>query len=227
MGRKSLLQVRQKEMVVAFYKVARQRGLERTSIAHVAEAMGVNPSLIIHYFKTREELLHGLIEYILERYLHIYAPARTEKDPAARLEMIIENLFSRKWNRLFDDGVFYSCFSLVFRDRKIKKHYKQLHDTLRKMLADTLQECHDTGHLRLTDVSQTADLIFVIVEGAYYYLSMVSGRAEYNRKIDQCRKIVAELLSSVGHVNGRKPRLALKEKKVRKKPALQKRRQPV
>lgn len=99
--------------------------------------------------------------------------------------------------------VFYSCFSLVFRDRKIKKHYKHLHDTLRKMLADTLQACNDTGYLRLADVTQTADMIFVVVEGAYYYLSMVHDRDEYREKMDQSRKIVLDLLSSGGRLRDR------------------------
>jgi len=195
MGRKNLIQVRQKGIILAFYKVARKQGLENASIAKVADAMQVNPSLIMHYFKTKQDLIHGLIEYILERYRLIYTPLNEIADPQERLEQIIENLFSRKWDKLFDDSVFYSSFSLIFRDRKIKKHYKLLHDNLRQMLTETLKQCNDIGSIELEDVEKTADLIFVFVEGAYYYLSMVSNKEEYNRKMSYYKETVLKMLS--------------------------------
>ena len=74
MGRKSLKPIRQKGIIKAFYQVARKEGLENASIAKVASVLDVNPSLVIHYFKTKQELIHGLIEYILERYRLIYNP---------------------------------------------------------------------------------------------------------------------------------------------------------
>jgi AcrR family transcriptional regulator len=40
----------------------------------VAAVLDVNPSLVIHYFETKQDLMHGLIEYILERYRLIYNP---------------------------------------------------------------------------------------------------------------------------------------------------------
>ncbi|MBN8652380.1 MAG: TetR family transcriptional regulator [Cytophagales bacterium] len=195
MGRKNLIQVRQKGIILAFYKVARKQGLENASIAKVADAMQVNPSLIMHYFKTKQDLIHGLIEYILERYRLIYTPLNEIADPQERLEQIIENLFSRKWDKLFDDSVFYSSFSLIFRDRKIKKHYKLLHDNLRQMLTETLKQCNDIGSIELDDVEKTADLIFIFVEGAYYYLSMVSNKEEYNRKMSYYKETVLKMLS--------------------------------
>jgi AcrR family transcriptional regulator len=194
MGRKSLKPVRQKEIIKAFYKVARKEGLENASIAKVATVLDVNPSLVIHYFKTKQDLIHGLIEYILERYRLIYNPENSTSNPKERLEKIIRNLFSRKWDKLFDDGVFYSSFSLIFRDQKVKVHYKTLHDQLRQMLTDTLTEAKANGVIHIDDVEQTADLIFILVEGAYYYLSMVSDKAEYQRRIDYYQRTVLGML---------------------------------
>ena len=183
MGRKSLKTVRQKEIIKAFYKVARKEGLENASIAKVAMVLGVNPSLVIHYFKTKQDLIHGLIEYVLERYLLIYDPQNATLNPRERLKKIIQNLFSRKWNKLFDDGVFYSSFALVFRNQKIKAHYKNLHDHLRLLLTNALQEAKNGKAIKIDDVENTADLVFVFVEGAYYYLSLVSNKAEYHRRL--------------------------------------------
>jgi AcrR family transcriptional regulator len=194
MGRKSLKPIRQKAIIKAFYKVARKEGLENASIAKVASVLDVNPSLVIHYFETKQDLIHGLIEYILERYRLIYNPENGTLNPQERLEKVIRNLFSRKWDKLFDDGVFYSGFSLIFRDKTLKAHYKNLHDHLREMLTDTLRQAKEDDVIEVSDVEKTADLVFIFVEGAYYYLSMVSDKNEYERRIELYQKTVLSML---------------------------------
>ena len=194
MGRKSLKPLRQKGIIKAFYKVAQREGLENASIAKVAAVLEVNPSLVIHYFSTKHELVHGLIEYILERYRLLYNPQNGTHNPRERLIKIIRNLFSRKWNKLIDDGVFYSSYALIFRDKTVKEHYKNLHDDLRKLLKDALQEAKDSNVVDIDDVENTADLIFIFVEGAYYYLSMVSNKTEYEMRIQSYEQTVLSML---------------------------------
>jgi len=206
MGRKSLKPIRQKGIIKAFYKVAQKEGLENASIAKVAAVLDVNPSLVIHYFETKQDLIHGLIEYILERYRLIYNPENGTLNPADRLKKIIRNLFSRKWDKLIDDGVFYSSFALIFRDKALKAHYKNLHDHLRQMLTDTLKDANENGVIEIDDVEKTADLVFILVEGAYYYLSMVSDKAEYDSRIEHYQKTVLLM------INAKDNAFALKEK---------------
>ena len=82
MGRKSLKGPRQKEIIKAFYKVAKKEGLENASIAKTAELININPSLVVHYFKSKDYLVYGLIEYILDKYLLIYkVPAEESPNP--------------------------------------------------------------------------------------------------------------------------------------------------
>jgi AcrR family transcriptional regulator len=192
MGRKSLKPLRQKGIIKAFYNVARKEGLENASIAKVAAELEVNPSLVMHYFRTKQDLMHGLIEYTLERYRLLYNAENGTANPKEKLKKTIRNLFSRKWNKLFDDGVFYSSYALIFRDKKVKAHYKKLHDDLRMLLRDTLQEAKDHDVIEIADVDNTADVIFIFVEGAYYYLSMVNNRSEYEERI----KIYEEMVLS-------------------------------
>ena len=194
MGRKSLKTLRQKGIIKAFYKVARKEGLENASIAKVAAVLEVNPSLVIHYFSTKQDLMQGLIEYILERYRLLYVPENGTSDPKEKLKKTIRNLFSRKWNKLFDDGVFYSSYALIFRDRRVKSLYKKLHDDLRTLLKENLQEARDKKVIDITDVDKTADLIFIFVEGAYYYLSMVSNKSEYRERIENYEQTVLSML---------------------------------
>lgn len=195
MGRKSLKDTRRKEIVKVFYKVAKKEGLENTSIAMIAKEMDINPSLIIHYFQTKEELTYALIDYILDKYLLIYKiDDGNPEDLKSVLVELIDRLFSKKWNRLIDDGLFYSCYALNFRNRKIKTMYKKLQDTLRLRLGNFLEKCKQQGVISIEDSQFTADLIFVLIDGAYYYLSLVSDKKEYQEKITNYKKEAFKLL---------------------------------
>lgn len=196
MGRKSLKGARQKEIIKAFYKVAKKEGLENASIAKAAELIDINPSLVVHYFKSKDHLVYGLIEYILDKWLLIYkVTAEDAEDPKSTLLKVIDNIFSSKWNTLFDDSVSYSCYALAFRDKTIKSKYKELLDTLRQRLQELITECNNRKVLHVKDPALTADLIFVMVDGAYYYLSLVGDKKEYQEKLERYKKQALLLLN--------------------------------
>lgn len=188
MGRISLKDTRQKEIILAFYTVAKKIGLENASIAKVADHMDINPSLIVHYFKTREALFSGLIDFILEQYSDIYKTNGQDYANARELKQLIGNLFSRKWNKLFDDSVFYSCYALVYRDKKIRSAFKALHDSLRKLLTDALQKANKNGVISIRSEKETVEIIFALMEGAYYYLGMIDSKTDYTRKLNMLKK---------------------------------------
>lgn len=183
MGRKSLKESRQEEIIIAFYKVSKKIGLENTSIAKIADHMDINPSLILHYFKTKEALYSGLIRFILERYRGIYKTGPDGIKSHKELYQLINNLFSRKWNDLIDDGVFYSCYALVYRDTTIRRSFKVLHDSLRNLLVKALQQANENGIIEIENEQETAEIIFALTEGAYYYLGMVRDKKLYNEKL--------------------------------------------
>ncbi len=199
MGRKSLKEVRQKEIIKIFYKVAKKEGLEHASIAKTATAMGINPSLILHYFQTKEQLIFGLIDYILDKYLLIYrVKGKESEDPVTVLMEIIDNIFSREWNKLFDDGLSYSCYALTFRNKKIRDSYRVVLDTLRQKLEELIIIGNEKGGLSVKDPAFTADLIFILVDGAYYYLNLVENKTEYQEKLKVYKQRAIELLNLKG-----------------------------
>lgn len=195
MGRKSLKPERQKEIIKGFYEVAKTEGLENTSVAKVAKYMGINTSLILHYFDSKDELIFGLINYILESYKSLYTTNNIENSQV-KLKMTMDNLFSRDWNNLIDDGVFYSCFTLIFRDKNIKGAFKDLHDSLRDYLADVIAEAKKENIVEVEDPTETAELIFVLVEGAYYYLSLFeTNDPTYVDKVERYKKAAITMLN--------------------------------
>jgi len=196
MGRKSLKEIRQKEIVVAFYKVAKKEGLKKASIAKVAESMNINPSLIIHYFKSRNGLIHALVDFILKRYLEIYQ-LDGGIDSKEKLVALIDHLFSRNWHRLFDDGVFYSCYALIYRHPSVKEKYKELHDTLISRFRDSLKEAHDNNIIKVDNLDETAEVIFSMVDGAYFSLGMENSSDEIEKRAEIYKKHVKYMLKLV------------------------------
>lgn len=194
MGRKSLKGTRQLEIIKVFYKVAKKEGYENTSIAKIAKVMDINPSLIIHYFETKEDLTYGLIDYILERYLLIYTIKHKDGVTLADLQRTIEMLFSKKWNLLFDDGLFYTFYALAFREKRIKEKYKTILDSLRHALAALIVQCNEKKLTDVKDPQTTADLIFVLVDGAYFYLSLESDNKAYTERLEYYKNKAFQIL---------------------------------
>ena len=195
MGRKSLKEPRQKEIIIAFYELAKKEGLENASIAKTAQEIDMQPSLIMHYFKTKEALIYGLVEYILDKYLLIFEIKGKQKLNSLQvLTQVIERLFSHKWNALFDDSVSYSCYSLTFRDRVIQEKYRNVLNALREQLEILITTCKINKEIKVEDPATAADLIFVLVDGAYYYLSLISDKKEYKKHLKIYKEQVIELL---------------------------------
>lgn len=194
MGRKSLKETRQLEIIKMFYKVAKKEGYENTSIAKIAKVMDINPSLIIHYFETKEDLTYALIDYILDRYLLIYSIKSKDGITKDDLKQTIELLFSKKWNTLFDDGLFYTFYALAFREKKIKAKYKTILDSLRLALADMISQCNARQEIQVQAPKTTADFIFVILDGAYFYLSMETDKNAYAQRLEGYKQKAFELL---------------------------------
>lgn len=183
MGRKSLKETRRQEIIQVFYKVAKKEGYENTSIAKIAKVMDINPSLIIHYFKTKEDLTYELIDHILDRYLLIYTVKHKGEARLEDLQRTIEMLFSKKWNLLFDDGLFYTFYALAFREKRIKLKYKLILDALRHGLATMIEQCNAQSITRVSEPKEVADYIFVLVDGAYFYLSMENDDKAYAERL--------------------------------------------
>lgn len=196
MPKQSIRAQRKSEIVKAFYSVAKKEGLANASIAKVAKQAKVNPSLVMHYFNSRDELLLALNDFILERYLTIYQVKGAQIDTEEKLQDLIKNLFSRKWNRLFDDGVFYSCYAEIYRNQQFRKSFKKLHDQLHQRLKEVLDQACENGILFSTNTGELSENIFALVDGAYYYLGMVDDDEVKEKRIAIYQKLALEMLQT-------------------------------
>jgi len=191
----SIRKERKKEIISGLYELSQSEGLENISIAKIGKHLGMPPSLVMHYFPNKRLLILGLIDHILHQYQLIYKPiiSKMENQPRINPELLVDRLFSRDWNLLFDDGVFFSCYAFIFRDASIKREYKNLHVKLRT----TLKTLLDKDEVLVNgDTALLAERIFVVIEGAYYYLSMMDDPKTYDQKLKIFKDQVYELIYS-------------------------------
>lgn len=194
MGRKSLKEDQQKKIVEAFYKVARHEGIENVSFGRIAKELDMHQSLVIHYFSNKEEMMLGLIDFIIAGYQNIYQSEEGHEDPMDKLKDVLNNIFSRRWNSYVDDSVFYNCYALIFRNDVILTRFRELHQLLRKWLESLIQNCIALNLLACESAEEAADIIFVISDGAYYYLSMVNDDSLYQKHMERYKREAFKVL---------------------------------
>jgi AcrR family transcriptional regulator len=186
MGRSNLTNQRQKEITIAFYEVAKKVGLENASIAKVADKMDISKGLIMHYFATKESLIFALYEQILERYLN-FVVAEKYLNIATKKELVvyISSLFSREWNLYIDDGVFYSFYALIYQNDQVSGLYSDFLKTLRNGIATILQNCKDKGIIYNSDVVQSSNILYAMIDGAYFQLGAhINNKETYNKEAE-------------------------------------------
>jgi AcrR family transcriptional regulator len=195
MGRKSLNAIRKKEIIFSFYTVAKKIGLENTSFAKIADEMSISKSLIIHYFQSRESLLIGLNEYMLEQHLFIVSDKNLKIDSKENLEKLIHSLFSRSWNSYFDDGVFYSCYALIYRMKEFNESFKKYLEELHTILEKQLIEAKGNNLIKNDNIKDVTEIIYALIDGAYYYLGLFEENdKKYKNKLILYQKYALDLL---------------------------------
>ncbi len=128
MGRKNNKETRKQEIIENLYEVLLKEGLEGSSIAKIASNMGISQGLLFHYFKNKEEMIIGLVDLIIEKYKKAYfLKFEAIKDPYQRFNTLLDDIFSRKFQRVVEHEVFYACFYLGFRNKKIRDRIKGMY----------------------------------------------------------------------------------------------------
>jgi len=172
---------RKKEILENFYAVLAEEGLEGASFAKIAARMDIHPSLIIHYFSNKEEMIVALVDYMLAAYEDTFLPRLREiDDPERRLEAAIDAIFGVDWARLLDPTVFYACLSLSFRNPRVMESFQRMYSRLREVLVGELSLLIKEGIVVRADPGKLADLIISLLEGYDFYRYIMEDSIDFD-----------------------------------------------
>lgn len=181
--------VRKQEIIEHFYEVLATEGLEGASNSKLARHMNINPSLIYHYFSSKEDLICELVDYLAEQYKKSFSPLMdTPGEPEERLDLIVETLFSRDWVQLIDMGAFYSCYALSFRNESVRESLKGMYVELRQWLSGEISDLAEAGVIVETEPERLADAVIALLEGYDFYRCLM----EEDERFDELGRFLKE-----------------------------------
>jgi AcrR family transcriptional regulator len=163
-------------MLVAYYEVLLEEGLQGASIAKMAKRINAPPSLLMHYFGTKEQMTIELVDYLLERYHETYGSLlESITDPLERLRTIVDYLFSVEYHQLPDDRAFYALFYVSLTHPTVRRAFARVYQESLVLIEKTLRECIDAGRIAADDPHELAVTLKALEEG---YAFLIGGGAE-------------------------------------------------
>ena len=190
-------EVRKPEILATYYQVLLEEGFEGTSIGKIAKRMHIHPSLIIHYFKTKENMTIELVELLIEKY---EAPEFLQfdhiEDLEQRFQALIDTVFSFEWSRTIDPGLHFGFYYLSFRNPKIRKAYEAMIQRFRDYLVGQLTFYQQEGIVQTNNLKKAADIIVTLMEGLEFHAHFLSSGQPYEEFANYAKHMVLSMLKN-------------------------------
>ena len=188
--------IRKPEILENYYHVLIEEGFEGASINKIARRMNIHPSLIIHYFKTKENLTIELADFLIEKY---EAPEFLKfdhiQDLEARFQALIDTIFSFAWSRTIDPGLHFGFYYLSFRNAKIRKAYEQMLQRFRDYLVDELEYYCQEGIVTVNNTRMAADTVVTLMEGLEFHAHFLSDGQPFAEYAGYAKQLVFSMLT--------------------------------
>ena len=176
MRRDELARIRRREMLAAYYETLLDEGLQGASVAKIARRIDAPPSLLIHYFGTKEQMTIELVDYLLERFHDSFVVSLEGiADPLERLRAVVDSLFSVEYHQLLDDRAFYALFYLSLTHPTVRRAFARVYEESLALVEETLRECMDNGLIPEDDARELAVTLKALEEG---YAFLIGGADE-------------------------------------------------
>jgi AcrR family transcriptional regulator len=165
MGRKNLKAVRRMQILDACEELVLTEGLASASLARVAGRVGLDRTTLHHYYRTRSELLGGLVERIVDGYLAEVREVETERGSNADIAESLDFLLSPDFARPHYDRILDEFSAASYEDAEVRQHLRRLFVTLEAFTVSLLLKAVPSAEPER--VRETAYTIYALIEGAY------------------------------------------------------------
>ena len=189
--------IRKREILENYYQVLIEEGFEGASIGKIAKRMNIHPPLIIHYFKTKDNMTIELVDYLIEKY---EAPEFLQfdhiKDIAQRFDALMDTIFSFEWSRTINPGVHFGFYYLGFRNQKIKQRFEAMFKNFRNYLVGELEVYRKAGIVKVKNLKNAADAIVTLMEGLEYHAHFLSDNEPFEEFANYSRQMIVSMLKN-------------------------------
>jgi AcrR family transcriptional regulator len=149
--------------MAAAAEVIRERGLENTRVADVAERAGTSAPSVLYWFASKAELLTIALTAAEENFYEQLDERLAELDSARdRLVALIE---SATGTGDYDAALWMELWAKALRDEELAGIRKQLDERWRGTIAAIVREGQEVGEFGPTDPDQLALLLASLLDG--------------------------------------------------------------
>ncbi len=197
MGRKSKADIRKPEILEHFYQVLSEEGYAGATLEKIATRMGVHSSLLVHYFKTKDDMMVALVESMTREYERYYLDkVDSIADPAERLKASLDVMFGREWTEIVDASVFYGpSMDLCFRNDRIMSCYRRMYGRMKEGVIRELKLYVEQGVIRKIDIEKTAGIIISMLEGLHIYRVFLGEKPSFEELSEYLKELAMLLLA--------------------------------
>ena len=193
MGRKSLAKERRAQILDAFYQCIKKYGLHGASTRRIAEAAGVQPSILHHYFKDRDEMIEELVSSIVESMSKPYlAEIDRYKNPTTRFNKAVDFLFGPEMISDDDFGFFYDCWAEARRNEKVRQSFTKLYHSFRAGIIELLARTNKSVGMSPAQTKELATMVVAIQDGVSVQWDMDRKNVDL-KKMARMTKLLIEL----------------------------------
>ena len=175
-------QERKPAILDAFYDAIREEGLENASIAKVAARAGIHPSLVIHYFGTKEQMLMALVDRVLEIYGRLIGSLPKEGAAGERLLRILSTIWGPAWYEAVALSVVYSFLAIARRNGEVAERVHHLYRRYRRFLEREVAAAEAAGALQTRDSPGAVSALLSLSEGSHYFRHHFGDGEEEHRR---------------------------------------------
>lgn len=180
----------------AFYKLVAEYGMENVSIAKIAKDINIPSSLIFYYFKNKQELIYGLIDYMFEKCISISTPDidRTNKDVKGEFIKFVDCLFSVSGAIEIDSRVYFSCVNIALRDKKAKGKFAAYTEHANEKLLKNIEYFSTEGVISYDNTAEVVYYLMVMIAGLQDTLDFLDDHEKFKCIVDFHRKQLFKFL---------------------------------
>jgi len=169
MGRPSNTEQRKQEIINALLRVMAERGYEKASIQAIAKEAGLAPGLIHYHFKTKQEILLGLVNWIASSATERLDKMKTEvSDPWDKLTVFINARLATGETEL---PQVVSAWVVIagesIRQPEIKEIYQGLIEQQLNLLKKLIADVWQNKSVNSKEVVHLSAIVISAMEGAF------------------------------------------------------------
>lgn len=195
MGRKDKSETRKPEILENFFQVMKEEGIEGASIAKIAKKMDIHPSLIIHYFKTKEDMVVALAGMMFEKYIITgLSDIRTITNAEDRFDALLDGMLFRRMAKDDQKVIFPVLIYLASRNNDIRTQMKKNITQIHHMMSEEMQTLMDAEIIKKMDPEMLVRFISMIGTGLEHYLIMFKEEASDDKMLDFIKQSVKGML---------------------------------